>query len=112
LSRKENRMHGHELIDMLMSMAVAMFGTGLVISQVLYRRARERIHDLEREIRGHTPALEETTDPGDVSRQLESLAAQVDRLAEGQEFLSRVLADRAAGRHLPAPEDDRIATPP
>jgi len=104
-------MHGHELIDMLMSMAVAIFGTGLVISQVMYRRAKERLRHLEGDQGRHARTLEEPTDSRVVSRQLESLAAQVDRLAEGQEFLSRVMADRAVGRRTAAPEDDSITTP-
>lgn len=104
-------MHGHELIDMLMSMAVAIFGMGLVISQVLYRRATEKIRALEEEARAQRRALEGPTDPDLVSQRLESLAVQVDRLAEGQEFLSRVLADRAVGRPAPAPVDDHVPTP-
>jgi hypothetical protein len=46
-----------------------------------------------------------------VSAQLDQLASQVERLTEGQDFLARVLADRAASQPPPLAPEPRIPTP-
>jgi hypothetical protein len=86
-------MEGHELVDALMSMALGVFGIGLIVCRIGWRKATERIRELERQVEAGD-ASPGAVDGARVSEQLDALAANVERLGEGQEFLARVIADR------------------
>lgn len=90
-------MEGHELVDAILSVALGVFGTGLIICRIGWRRAEQKIRDLELELHRQSGPAEVAGDTRLVER-VESLAVQLDRLAEGQEFLSRVIADRTLPR--------------
>ncbi|MCU0626916.1 MAG: hypothetical protein MUF21_10605 [Gemmatimonadaceae bacterium] len=57
-----------------------------------------------------THALAERFDG--LERQMETLAVEVERLAEGQRFVSRVLTERPVSPPLPTTVDSQDRTPP
>ena len=90
-------MEGHELIDALASMAVGVFGVGLIVCRLGWRKATQRVHELERQLErqiddGYHGAG--AVDATQVAERLDALTAQMERLGEGQDFLARIVADR------------------
>jgi hypothetical protein len=71
------------------------------------RRVRELEEYLvQREV---APAEAEARD--ELARQLEEVSAQVNRLADGQDFLARLVSDRRPDVSRPKPEPPRLSTP-
>ena len=90
-------MEGHELVDALMSMALGVFGVGLIVCRIGWRKANERVRELERKVElqvGDAYHGAGAMDATQVAERLDALTAQMERLGEGQDFLARVVADR------------------
>ena len=80
----------------------------LVVCAVGWWRAQRRAQRLEQQLLG-SPQREETTQR--LEQAVEGLASQFDELANGHEFLQRMLANRLSQR-FPAPGEPPRATTP
>lgn len=87
---------------------------GLVPSTVAFAvawvRTSRRLRDLERRLFGPGPSRDERADR--LEQLVDSLAAQVDQVVSGQEFLNRVLTDRLDRLARPRLEQPEEVTPP
>ena len=70
------------------------FGTALAFSAVGWWRSAKRARELENQLRRTVDTLNAGADALRLDARLESLETQLDRLAGGQEFLTRVMSDR------------------
>ncbi|HTR21080.1 MAG TPA: hypothetical protein VMH88_09530 [Gemmatimonadales bacterium] len=84
----------------------AVTGTLTVVFGIGWLRAHRRIRSLERQLSGAPP--ESAVDR--LEQDIATLADQLNQLANGQEFLSRIVADRVPAPRLKQAED-RIVTP-
>ncbi len=97
---------------------VALFIFGLTLASavgfgVAWFNASRRARRLESQLLGAGVTPQPSTRAEQLEESIDSLAAQVDQLASGQEFLNRILADRLdkLSRGLPAPAPERELTP-
>ncbi len=84
---------------------------------VAWFNANRRARRLESQLLGAGLAAKADATPDRTERMeeaVDALAAQVENLASGQEFLSRLLAerlDKLAARPVPAPQPRELVTP-
>ena len=90
----------------VLAIMFAVSGTLTLVFGVGWFRAHRRIRDLERQLSG-APA---ETAVDRLEQDIATLADQVSQLANGQEFLSRIVADRVPAPRLQKVEE-RIKTP-
>lgn len=74
-------------------------------------RANRRLKRVEDMLFASPQQQQEDRRAEDVERALENVNAQLDQLANGQEFLNRVMAERIERLPRPAPEPKREITP-
>lgn len=94
------------LLGMVATPAAVVFG-------VAWWNARREL-ELRRELT--RPAVERTfADSGRLEQAIDAIALEVERMTEGQRFVTKLLAERAAGERpaLPAPpsQPPRVVTP-
>ena len=89
----------------------AIASTVAVAFAVSWARARRRVRDLESYLLQRDAAALAPTPVDGVARRVEEIAGQVERLAEGQEFLSRLVADRRVDVPRAMSEPPRLTTP-
>ena len=103
-------MNIHELADLLLFSSCTLFFTtvGFAIAWV---RARERA--LRAELMAGEPRQTTAVTPDRLERAVDAIALEVERISEGQRFVTRLLADRAEARGQSAPRLDghRTITP-
>jgi hypothetical protein len=103
-------MNIHELADLLLFTSCTLFVTtvGFAIAWV---RARERA--LRAELMAGEPRATASVAPDKLERAVDAIALEVERISEGQRFVTRLLAERgdaarAASARLESP---RVITP-
>jgi hypothetical protein len=90
----------------LFATIISVAGTLALVFGVAWFRASRRIRELEHQLNGAQPdvTLER------FEAHLSALTQQVDQLASGQEFLSRLVTDRVQPARLP-PSAPKVTTP-
>lgn len=87
----------------------ALATTVAVTFGIAWFRSLRRVRELERYLLQREEL--EMRMPDDVARRLDEVGAQVDRLAEGQDFLSRLVAEGRLNLPRAAGEQPRAITP-
>ena len=93
---------------------IALFIFGVTLASavgfaVAWFNANRRARRLEGRLMSGAQATEPRTEQ--LEQAIEALASQVDQLASGQEFLSRILSDRLDKVARALPEAERAMTP-
>ena len=101
-----------ELFFVGLLVAAAVSTTAAVIAGLGWRRAARRADRLEEHLLRHSSSLPRSGTPDAIALQVEGLAAQIDRVAEGQEFLARIIGERPRPvRTDSSPNEGRVRTP-
>jgi hypothetical protein len=88
----------------------AVASTTAVFALLSLRRANRRIRELEAHFLG-APAPGDRPELYSLANQVEELVAQVDRLTESQDYLSRQLSDQPRFLHADPSGESRVVTP-
>lgn len=96
--------------DLFLNLGVAFVPVTIALT-CLWFAARARAERADAALRqialDASGRVAQPTDLPDVSRALDAIALEVERIAEGQRFTTKVLAERrdvaAPGRHVPLP---------
>ncbi len=102
-------MNYSEIIQTIMSFALILFGAMAIYARVKLRWVETKLERLEASAELRGPAA---LDPADAERLdllesgIDRLEARMEQLAEGQEFLGRVLTDRVVDANRPAPRSN------
>lgn len=87
---------------------VAVTAPLLIVCAVGWWRSSRRVRALEAEVRNPSP---HDDDAQRLEQVVESLSAQLNELASGQDFLQRMLINKVAARPPAAPESPKAVTP-
>lgn len=103
-----SHMTGMAMTWIVISVAASTAATAFSIA---WARSARRVRELEAFLvqRDSTPADREMGD--EMARRLDDVAEQVNRLADGQDFLARLVSDRRLDAPRPRSEPPRTTTP-